>query len=246
MIDKLKNITKNINKYLFLHLKNKWIKRFKINKDDYYIVSLGWNCLSRSLPTEWGLKKRKEEGETSDPFDLSMHDVKFIYDIIAGNFSSYYDDTVRVDENLWHNKTYNIYYNHDSDCNDKDEFILRYKNRINNFQKKLSSSKPIIFIYNTRDDHSDRDEDIQKLKELIWQQTDNKRKKIFLCITREKYRLKSEMADDKDIAILYAPIPYNDYIWWEAGHKHTISGYRYEKKIADKIHNLLKGMVNDR
>ena len=76
MIDKLKNITKNINKYLFLHLKNKWIKRFKINKDDYYIVSLGWNCLSRSLPTEWGLKKRKEEGETSEDLQDKLHRVR--------------------------------------------------------------------------------------------------------------------------------------------------------------------------
>ena len=37
----------------------------------YKIVSLGCNCFPRTIPTLWGLKPRKKQGEKGCPFDLS-------------------------------------------------------------------------------------------------------------------------------------------------------------------------------
>lgn len=37
----------------------------------YKIVSLGCDCFSRTIPTLWGIKPRKKQGEKGCPFDLS-------------------------------------------------------------------------------------------------------------------------------------------------------------------------------
>lgn len=37
----------------------------------YHIVSLGCDCFCRTIPTLWGLKPRKNQGELGYPFDLS-------------------------------------------------------------------------------------------------------------------------------------------------------------------------------
>ena len=224
----------NLKSYYFI--KNKYIRRNKLNKDDYNIVSLGWNCLSRTIPTQWGIKKQKDEGELSYPFDLSMHDVKYIPQVIQNDFYDYLDNVEKKD-NIWCNTTYNIIFNHDETCQTIDEFQTRYLNRIKNFSNILQSNKPSLFIYNARDDGSDSIKDIENLKKAVYSKC-NMQKKKFLVISPVELH-----SDDQDITILYSPVPYKGYVWWKDDCRYSFKGCMYEKRIVEKISQLLKEII---
>lgn len=229
---KLEKIKTNFNKKIYFFLRNVWCKKHLINSE-YKIISLGWNCLSRSIPTEWGLKPRREQGEKSTPFDLSMHDIKYLADIISSHFEDYLEDTVKFNETEWRNEKYNIIYNHDEDCQTKADFDTRYLNRIKNFFDVCANSTPTLFIYNCRDSGSDDINDILKLKETIQNLSKSKKSK-FLVITAHKLK------PVKGLDVLFLPLPYPNYIWWDENCRYGLRGYNYERRICNKIYNILK------
>ena len=58
----------------------------------YEIVSLGINCLPRTILTRGGIKPRKKDGELSCPFDLVAHPTEVILKCLQTNFEGYFDD----------------------------------------------------------------------------------------------------------------------------------------------------------
>lgn len=230
-----KKTLETINKKIYLHLREKWCEKHRIDFE-YKIISLGWNCLSRSLPTEWKLKPRREQGEKSTPFDLSMHDIKYMADIIQSHFKEYLQDTVKFNETEWKNKQFNIIYNHDEDCQTKADFDKRYLDRIKNFFDILSTDIPVLFIYNCRDDGSDDINDILKLKETVLKISKSKKSR-FLALSNKK------IENINNIDILYSPLPYTKYIWWNENCRYCLRGYLYEKNIINKIYDELKAMI---
>ena len=56
-------------------IREKFILKYSHWQKKVKIVSLGWDCLPRTIFTWWGIKKTKENGELSYPFDLSMHNL---------------------------------------------------------------------------------------------------------------------------------------------------------------------------
>ena len=53
----------------------------------YRIVSLGCDCMSRTIPTLWGIKPRKKQGEISYPFDLSNNQLQGIVKNLREDFA---------------------------------------------------------------------------------------------------------------------------------------------------------------
>ena len=53
----------------------------KLDKNAYYIVSLGLNCFVRILTTCWKIKRHKADGELSMPFDLAVHNLPALIDM---------------------------------------------------------------------------------------------------------------------------------------------------------------------
>ena len=62
----------------------------KTNK--YEIVSLGTNCLPRTVLTRGNIKPSKSDGELSCPFDLVSHPLETIVHCLETNFNDYFDD----------------------------------------------------------------------------------------------------------------------------------------------------------
>lgn len=225
-----------LGKKYYFFMKSLWSKRHSDLKQNYIIVSLGCNCLSRAIPTEWGLKPNKQQGEKTYPFDLSTHDIKGIIYLLENDFKDYFDTIRRTDTGEWFNDRFNFHYGHDADLKTIEEFKTRYENRINNFREMLKTDKNVIFIYNTRNIGIDTLEDLYNLNVALRKLRKNYR--LFIITELDKY---SSFKDDNAfLSYNPLPLPYPQYSWFESKHRHTKKGLKYEQGIMDSLYNYIK------
>lgn len=124
-----------------------------LNHRRYQIISLGCDCLPRTVVTKTGLEKTKSQGKLSLPFDLAVSPSEAILKLLNNNFKNYlkYIKYSKKD-NLYINKKYYIRYNHDTDCPNtkkgRNKIIQRYKSRIQNLKAKFNTDDFIFFIIN--------------------------------------------------------------------------------------------------
>lgn len=105
-------------------------------KRNYYI-SLGYNCLVRTILTNFALKASKKQGELSCPFDLCVTPLNSIIEILENDFTDFFEDIEECPPGEWEhfiNKKYSIQYPHESNLTLR-EFKKRYMRRIENFRK---------------------------------------------------------------------------------------------------------------
>ena len=239
MLNKIKTFFQDkyfeINKLYYLKRKAAWQKKYLPIKKKYTIISLGWNCLSRAIPTQWGLKPNKEQGEKSCPFDLSMHNIKgIIYNLDTG-FKDYYETLRKESNNWWYNDLFKIIYNHDDTITSTEEFKERYNNRIANFKEALSFSNEIIFIYNTKDNLSDTIEDLHNLNTVL-NKLKNGKYKLFILAADKKYLDFKE----KNCFVCYSPLPNANYVWYKEKDRFSFFGLRYEKRIIKQLYEYIQ------
>ena len=121
------------------------------------VISLGVDCLPRAMATKFNFKKNKANGELSCPFDLAWHDYETTCRLIENDFDNYLNTTrlyINSNGHIAH-RDYTIIFNHESDNadkllefarNDYELFCERYKNRIDNFHKLLSTTEHVVFL----------------------------------------------------------------------------------------------------
>lgn len=144
-------------------------------------ISLGWNCHSASVGVSLGLRKTKQDGYKTCPFDEMITNYRGIIECIKDDFEFLCDpkylkliqvpsDSKWLNTNgdgdvMIHNVKYNFIFNHESPghanlfvsqnwskginhyiMNDYEEFINRYKRRIQNIKDLLNSNNDITFI----------------------------------------------------------------------------------------------------
>lgn len=205
------------------------------NKGPYYnFVSLGWDCLSRTILTWWNMKHTKAEGELSMPFDLAMHQIKSTIKILNNDFADFFE-TLRFDEQTqnWYNDKYWNVYNHDQTCLTVDDFKARYSVRINNFRNAIQNVDNVFFVYHDRIQEWAKKRDIKKLAKTLRRLRGTK--KFRLIIISNKYK----HIRAKNISVIYAKEPYIDYVWWDDEHK-TMLANEYEFNIIKKIMRICK------
>ena len=153
-------------------------------------ISLGWNCYSAMWGVENNLRKTKQCGYNTCPFDIMVTNYVGICECINDDFKYMCDDTflelIKVNENEYtiYNNKYNFAFNHESPGhanlyltenweNGKEHFVMnnyenlkiRYSKRINNFVEYLSEpNNEIIFIMTT---WNKTDDDMHLLKNIL-------------------------------------------------------------------------------
>lgn len=117
----------------------------KSKKELNKYISLGTNCFPRMKLNQFQIKPSKEHGELSCPFDLCQTPIESVKAILENDFEDYFQDLYFDEERkIWKNKKYNINYLHDN--LNKEEFIKRYKQRIENFRNIAKTKKNLVFI----------------------------------------------------------------------------------------------------
>ena len=143
-----------------------YIKRLGINYNKYKIIPIGTYCFSRCIVTFNKLKPTKSMGEKSYPFDLAdFSNFDKIIDLINNHFENFFDDIEYDSVNcIWKSKLLNAIFPHDKDLS-REDFILRYKRRIDNFYKDIISDRHVYLLLSTQ--QLITEEQIQRLKNLV-------------------------------------------------------------------------------
>ena len=227
------NTIKHISQEEYNKQRAEFAQNANLKYTDYKIISLGWDCFSRSLPTWYGIKPTKEQGELSYPFDLAMHTLPNIIKVLQNRFADYLED-IEFDKEtkLWHNKKYHFKYNHDQTLTTKEEFRERYSKRIENFYNTIRTSQNIFFIYHAL--ASDKVESILLLCSELRKLCENKN--FHLIVVSEA---KKKIPYSPDISLCHVSRPWKDYSWWQEDHL-TLQGVKFEHKIINKIIKIIQ------
>ena len=214
------------------------------------IISLGVNCLPRTILTRGGVKPRKADGELSCPFDLVRHYLPNIIHYLETDFSDYFDDihfVIRKRNFLdfrkrgkWRKNDGTVFY-HDLDCQyyDKEKLFTRINNRIDNFHQIIKSETPILFVLNLEKD----EERIPDLYKILKKICPHKKFKLLIIDFFDKT---NENNTDKDIAVLKLPLPFEDWTNGWNGKKwiKTDFGKYVEKCVSTYTERLIRQEFN--
>ena len=212
----------------------------------YEIVSLGVNCLPRTILTRHGIKPRKADGELSCPFDLVAHRLDRIIYYLNNNFEDYFDDLsfkLRKrnvfdfrNKGIWVKEDETQFF-HDKDCkiNDREKLISRVSNRINNFNSIINNERPILFVLNITQKNGDIIELYNTLKKL--------RNGKFFKLAVLDFESVTEFGTkfNDDIYVLRLPNPIDRYYtkWNTSKFIKSALGKYFEKNICDFIKNII-------
>jgi hypothetical protein len=153
-------------------------------------ISLGWSCHSATWAWENGIRKLKEDGYMTCPFDLMITNYKGVVDCINDDFKYMCDENYLIlipeseTENTIYNTKYNFGFNHESPGHANlyieqnweggiNHFVEdnyrrlkeRYSNRISNFKSYLSNpSFSVTFVLTSWERGQD---DISELHEAL-------------------------------------------------------------------------------
>ena len=136
--------------YIYYKTRQKFAEQYQKDLFSYRIISLGCVCFARTVPTLWGIKPRKAQGEVGYPFDLSNSYLDAITKCLTTDFKDYFKDLKFSDQlGMWCTNNEHLQYCHEHDLtkNDRDKIIERFSQRIENLREILKSDKrPAIFI----------------------------------------------------------------------------------------------------
>jgi hypothetical protein len=164
-------------------------------------ISLGWNCHSAMWAVANGLRKRKEDGYKTCPFDIMVTNYVGICECIKDDFKYLCDENylelipVSDTEHTIYNNKYNFGFNHESPghanlyiterwehginhfvINNYEHLKKRYLDRVNNFREYLSDRNNLIhFIITTWEKKED---DLNDLKDVLKMKYPNLRYKF--------------------------------------------------------------------
>lgn len=236
----LKCQTTDESRIFYQQTKSDFIKNHDMkNFSSFKIISLGYDCSVRTILTDWGLKPTKQMGELSYPFDLAFCPHDGMLNVLKNRFDDFFKDLVFNHETgLWENKKYNFYYNHDTDCTEKDykKFTMRFKNRIKNFYDILNSDLPVIFVaYANNEPHSTQK--ILKIFKLLKQQ--RKCKKNYLVILNEN----KKFILNRDVYSIHIHKPFPEYVWWREEMRYSFMGTEFEQDISIKFFNTIRKII---
>lgn len=205
----------------------------QIKDFEYKIISLGCNCIPRTVLTRWGLKPSKKQGELTMPFDLATFETFEITNLIQNNFDTLFDNIVFkkksniLDKSYWLKAPDCIEFVHEKNLgkNDKAKLIEIYKKRVENFNNTINQDVPILFVQliGDCDDSSRLYNELKKIRQG----------KPFKFVLIDPYKISNEK--NSDISVLQLPYPgkYYHKHWWLKHFYNSTKGKAFEYKIAD-------------
>ena len=220
-----------------------------LDKEKYYLVSLGLNCFVRIIMTCWGLKRHKAEGEISMPFDLAVHNLPALIDIISNDFAGYFNDS-DFDEEMgcWVNRRYHIKYVPEKE-NNREVFERRLGQRIENFRKMLKDERYCLFVTACFDDMNFfgeqitcDDAHINKLYEVLAEAREGRPfDLVAVCNDGKLLNCRPE------VKVCHASLPYQGYVYMNHGPNHlTDAGSHFEEKIIRTCYDLIAAKIRQK
>ena len=212
----------------------------EIDYNRYQIISLGSDCLSRTLPTFWRLKPRKKDGEKGYPFDLSANNITGMVRNLQSDFADFYNGLTWSNAfNCFLNTRSGSYYFHEDDLTDTPEsvdlFKQRFDKRIQNFREALKADKPLIFVFHYGEPICySQPQEFEALYNQIKKMRGNKPMRWLVVDT--SHTLKPEHPDVEYYIPDFLP---KGYVWHTDACRFSAQGIRFEQELATKLYRLI-------
>jgi hypothetical protein len=213
---------------------------------DIELVSLGEDCLSRTIPTQWGLKKCAKLGEKTHPFDLAVHPLPKVVHLIASDFADYLNtnDLVYIAErNLCRNTQLNITFNHEigPQYAENGFALLRetYQRRVENFRSMLQTGRAMVFVVHPIRRRPNLAYHLKELYRVISHRRPAARFLIVCMRTRDPGDQPEPSIDSKldglPIRVIDAVHPHDGYIWYKVPHCLAPDGVAFEREMMCRL-----------
>lgn len=213
-------------------------------------VSLGFDCLGRTIPTRWGLKKPRCLGERSGPFDLAVHTPEVVTQLLLTDFDGYmnpanlrYCPTLGycVDDQL------RISYNHEQGPlfaeSGFSKLIDVYARRVQGFRLALQSSRPLILVAHSPPTMGVYQKQIDGLMEafrFVALRRDAPTE-LLMIKTFEPSSPPSSISPFSENGFAYVSmcLPREGYVWYEPECFLSDAGFEWEKSIVNCIEDVI-------
>ncbi|ELS00524.1 Putative papain-like cysteine peptidase (DUF1796) [Xenococcus sp. PCC 7305] len=213
----------------------------ELSKHNCKIVSLGSNCMSRTIPTRWGLKLSKSMGELTHPFDLSIHPYNSVCQVIENEFQDYLDPILlkKNHNGVPKHKKYQIVFNHERDSyfsqNNFRQLIKIYEARIKNFYHDVNKYS-IIFLYFNKPKENIFPLELAKIIQNKFKEVNHK---LLYINTGEKNFGPDDSQFPENLIAKHIRLPSEDYNWSQPQHYATEPGKNFELSIIEAIKQVL-------
>jgi hypothetical protein len=206
---------------------------------DCKVVSLGTDCLSRTIPTRWGLKPPKALGERTHPFDLAVHPYEALCQVLDGDFATYLDTAQLAmgGRNYVIHKRLKIQFNHEIgekfSENDYAYFLDFYKRRINNFRED-TANYPVLFILHMVNNHVPAE-----LYDILARRLTRDDWRLLVINTSDTPYDDGAAAAPGRMLLQHVPYPYAGYVWHVVPHFTTPGGQAFERRIVAAVQRTI-------
>jgi hypothetical protein len=217
------------------------------NLDDFHgmqFVSIGEDCFSRTVLTQWGVKPFAKLGEKSGPFDLSVHPVASTVTLFETDFAGYLDpENLRFNEknNYCSNQKFRIGFNHEISLTYAESnfqpLIEIYTRRLKHFRSIMASEAPTVLVFHSQHPSASTGSDICRLWNAVkgrWS-VDNK---VLVCSKTWQHGTEivpSAPVNDPRVTIMDIHYPCDGYVWHLPKYCFTRGGFEFERQVVDFV-----------
>lgn len=207
-----------------LELRSRWRKLTPKHR----FISLGFDCLPRTLATKYGVIESRAAGRLTCPFDLSVHPLPAVVELLQNDFAGYQepDQYGRTARGMPCHQRLGAVFNHDLDealaADNFAQLRVLYEKRAQNF-REYARRPNALFVANIRA------EDASSVPELV-------------DVVGAKYPDAKLVLISTDGGLIKAPvevissdIPRPDYSWFMVQDFATPEGLAFERRIVDRL-----------
>ena len=215
----------------------------------YKILSLRCECFSRTIPTLWGIKPRKKQGEKGCPFDLSDNPLPAVVKYLENDFKGYFN-SLAYNKQLksWWLADDEIVYCHEDDCTETSRSIVteRFAGRINNLRQILyQDTRPALFIshFNPMLAPADINETEQLYNRMYKTlQTARGKRGFRLMIVDTSGKLSAATNLLPEIKLFSCPWLPQPYVWHQPECRYKKTGLKFEQLFIGEVIKILAEM----
>jgi hypothetical protein len=210
------------------------------------VISLGLDCLSRTICTHWGLKKTRRLGEPSGPFDLSVHPPLTIEMLIKDNFPNYLDSAhLKYSEshNFCINTLHHVHFNHETGREFAEDNFSRlrsvYSARIRNLKAGLHDPRPLCLVVHvphfTGLDPAGLTSLLRVQEHIQGLRAGAPSTMAIINSLTPGIPAGVDEVCDQHIRLWNVPLPSAEYVWHDPHCFLSDEGFRWERSIAERI-----------
>lgn len=218
-------------------------------------LSLGEDCLPRTLLTRWGLKPPSKLGEKSHPFDLAIHPLETVLKLLEDDFSGYLDpESIIFDEklNICTIPTLGIHFNHEKGReyseNNFTKLIDTYKRRIDNFRLAVRDPSPIIFVTHIRRPDEIHLPILSKICSELRRIRNGNYFELKIINTWAHLQKNSKSTEPTllppEVDSFDISYPFSNYVWYNELHASSELGYLFERQLISSLTQRDKGLID--